>query len=68
MRIDDETFDIAPGDSVLARIGTTHDLRNTGDGPLKLLVIWGKPGTADYSEFGSAKLAQAARAHPVPPE
>ncbi|WP_211878312.1 cupin domain-containing protein [Pseudarthrobacter albicanus] len=66
MRIDDETFDVATGDSVLARVGTTHDLRNTGDGPLKILVVWGKSGTADYSDFGSAKLAQAARAHDVP--
>ncbi len=66
MRIDDETFDVATGDSVLARVGTSHDLRNTGDGPLKILVVWGKPGTADYSDFGSAKLAQAARAHDVP--
>lgn len=63
MRVDEETFDITTGDSVLARVGTTHDLRNTGSGPLKVLVIWGKPGAADYSTFGSAKLAQAARAH-----
>lgn len=61
MRVDGETFDIAKGDSVLARAGTSHDLRNTGDGPLKVLVIWGTPGAADYSSFGSAKLAQAAR-------
>lgn len=66
MRVDEETFDIATGDSVLARAGTSHDLRNTGDGPLRVLVIWGKPGAADYSHFGSAKLAQAAREHGLP--
>ncbi|WP_227878384.1 cupin domain-containing protein [Arthrobacter dokdonensis] len=67
MRVDDETFDIAAGDSVLARVGTTHDLRNTGDGPLKMLIVWGKPGSADYSNFGSAKSAEAARAHRARP-
>ena len=66
MRVDDETFNIATGDSVLARAGTTHDLRNTGEGPLKVLVIWGKPAAADYSSFGSAKLAQAVRAQAAP--
>lgn len=65
MRIGDEIFTIVAGDSVLARVGTRHDVRNTGDGLLKLLIVWGKPGTADYSNFGSAKLAQAARVHPV---
>ena len=67
MRVDAETFDLAAGDSVLARVGTNHDLRNTGNGPLKMLVIWGKPGEADYSNFGSARLARAARANTVPP-
>ncbi len=61
MRVDGDSYDIGPGDSVLAPPGSSHDLRNTGNVPLKLLVIWGKPGAADYSGFGSAKLAEAAR-------
>jgi mannose-6-phosphate isomerase-like protein (cupin superfamily) len=45
----------------LAKVGTQHDLRNTGDGPLKLLVVWGQPKPSDYSDFGSAKMARLAR-------
>ncbi|MCG2623882.1 cupin domain-containing protein [Arthrobacter sp. I2-34] len=62
MEIDGETFEIGVGDSVLARPGTAHDLRNTGGGALKVLTIWGPPGPADFSGFGSARRAAAARA------
>lgn len=62
MHVGDQTYDIGPGDSVLAHPGVGHDLLNTGDGPLRILIIWGPPGHADFSHFGSAKAAQAAKA------
>lgn len=62
MRVGDDVYDIGPGDSVLASQGVEHDLRNTGPGPLKVLVIWGKPDEVDWSGFGSAKAARAHRA------
>ncbi|HET8795611.1 MAG TPA: cupin domain-containing protein [Arthrobacter sp.] len=62
MRVGDDVHEIGPGDSVLASQGVEHDLRNTGTGRLKVLVIWGKPGEADWSAFGSAKAAREHRA------
>ena len=67
MTVDDETYSIGVGDAVLARVGTRHDLRNTGEGPLKVMVIWGEPRPADYSNLGSAKGARMARADASPP-
>lgn len=60
LQVDSTTYDVAAGDAVLAPVGSEHDLRNTGDIPLKVLVVWGKPGTADYSGFASDTLAKAA--------
>jgi oxalate decarboxylase/phosphoglucose isomerase-like protein (cupin superfamily) len=48
-------------------VGTRHDLRNTGERPLKVMVIWGEPRPADYSNLGSAKVARMARADVSPP-
>ncbi len=64
MRVDDETYDIAAGDGVLAAAGTRHDLANTGTEPLRLLVIWGEPATTDWSGFATAQAARRARQPP----
>lgn len=61
MHVGDQTYDIGPGDSVLAQAGVEHDLLNTGDGTLRILTIWGPPGQVDFSHFGSAKAARAAK-------
>ena len=61
MHVDDETYDIASGDGVLALAGTRHDLANTGPAPLRVLVVWGEPETTDWSGFGSAQAARHAR-------
>lgn len=61
MNVGDQTYDVGPGDSVLAAAGVEHDLVNTGDEPLRILIIWGSPGHADFSRFGSAKAARAAK-------
>lgn len=57
MRVGDHTYDLGPGDSVLADAGVDHDLRNIGDSELRVLTVWGPPGTADFSNFGSHQLA-----------
>lgn len=62
MTVEDESYSLGVGDAVLAKVGARHDLRNTGKGPLKVLVIWGEPRLVDYSDFGSAKMARTARA------
>ncbi|MGD6980673.1 MULTISPECIES: cupin domain-containing protein [Citricoccus] len=64
MTIDGKEYMVQAGDAVLAKVGTQHDLRNTGDVPLKLLVVWGQPKPSDYSDFGSAKMARLARDEP----
>ena len=61
MHVDDETYEITAGDSVLATAGTSHDLANTGPHTLRVLVVWGRPQTTDWSSFGSAQAARHAR-------
>lgn len=62
MRVDEAVYDLAEGDGVLAVAGARHDLVNTGSAPLRVLVVWGRPGQADWSAFGSARAAATARA------
>lgn len=62
MHVDDRTFDLGPGDAVLAPVDSEHDLHNTGDTTLKVVVLWGKPAPADWSAYGTAKAARQANA------
>ena len=61
MTVDGQIHQLAAGDAVLAPVGSEHDVANTGSGPLRLLVVWGEPGAADYTAFGSHRAATAAR-------
>jgi mannose-6-phosphate isomerase-like protein (cupin superfamily) len=61
MSVDGRVHQLHAGDAVLAPAGSEHDLANTGSGPLRVLVVWGEPGAADYSSFGSHRAARAAR-------
>ncbi len=63
MHVGDAVHDLGPGDSVLALAGVQHDLVNTGDSTLRVLVIWGKPAAVDWSRFGSAQAARRALGH-----
>lgn len=61
MRVDGVDHDLAPGDAVLAPAGSPHDLRNVGDGPAHLLVVWGRPGEGvDWARYASGRAADAA--------
>jgi len=42
MWIDGRDVPVAAGDAVLTPPGSDHGLRNDGEGPLKLVIIWGK--------------------------
>lgn len=66
MTVDGQVHQLAAGDAVLAPVGSEHDLVNTGEDMLRVLVVWGQPGTADYSTFGSYQAGQAARGKPSP--
>lgn len=61
MRVDDRTYHLGPGDAVLAPVGAEHDLRNTGNETLRLVVVFGAPGTTDWSWSGMARAARTAR-------
>lgn len=62
MRVGQEHHELKAGDSVLAQAGVEHDLRNTGNETLRVLVVWGEEGHKDFSAFGSLAAAREARA------
>jgi mannose-6-phosphate isomerase-like protein (cupin superfamily) len=43
MTVDGVTHQLQPGDAVIAIPRSSHDLRNPGDEPAELLVIWARP-------------------------
>lgn len=61
MNVDHSTHELRPGDAVLAPVGSDHDLRNTGPGTLRVVVVWGRPAAADFSGFGTAQASRRAR-------
>ncbi len=46
MWMDDEELPVGPGDAVMAPPGADHGFRSTGDGPLKLVIVWGAPAAS----------------------
>jgi mannose-6-phosphate isomerase-like protein (cupin superfamily) len=45
--IDDNTYDLADGSGVIVPAGARHNVRNTGDQPLKLYTLYGPPEHVD---------------------
>src|SRR4029453_12245896 len=45
--IDDNTYDVEDGSGVIVPAGARHNVRNTGDAPLKLYTIYGPPEHLD---------------------
>lgn len=62
MTVGNHTYDLAPGDAVLASAGVPHDLVNTGEGTLRVIVVWGYHADADYSQYGVTNAARNRRA------
>lgn len=53
--IDDNTYDVGDGSGVIVPAGARHNVRNTGDQPLKLYTLYGPPEHID-------KLVEATKA------
>ena len=49
MQVDGEDVPISAGDAIMVPPGADHGFRNTGSGPLKLVIIWGTP-KGSYAE------------------
>ena len=45
--IDDNTYDVVDGSGLIVPSGARHNVRNTGDGPLKLYTLYGPPEHKD---------------------
>ena len=45
--IDDNSYDVADGSGVIVPAGARHNVRNTGEGPLKLYTLYGPPEHRD---------------------
>ena len=53
--IDDNSYDVEDGSGVIVPAGARHNVRNTGDQPLKLYTLYGPPEHID-------RLVEATRA------
>lgn len=54
MTVDGVSHQLRPGDAVIAIPQSSHNLRNPGDEPAELLVIWAGPGRPiDWSSDAS---------------
>ena len=51
MEVDGETASVAAGDAILIPPGAWHQLRNTGDGPLRLLCCCAPPYAHEDTYF-----------------
>ena len=45
--IDDNIYDVGDGSGIIVPAGARHNVRNTGNGPLKLYTIYGPPEHKD---------------------
>lgn len=45
--IDDNTYNVADGSGVIVPAGAHHNVRNSGDGPLRLYTLYGPPEHID---------------------
>ncbi len=45
--IDDNSYKVADGSAIIVPAGARHNVRNTGDAPLKLYTIYGPPEHVD---------------------
>jgi mannose-6-phosphate isomerase-like protein (cupin superfamily) len=60
--IDDSSYEVADGSGVIVPAGARHNVRNTGDGPLKLYTLYGPPEHQD-GVVQSTKAEADARHH-----
>src|SRR4029450_3794252 len=60
--IDDNTYDVVDGSGVIVPAGSRHNVRNTGNEPLKLYTLYGPPEHKD-GVIQSTKEEADARHH-----
>ncbi|QIK96540.1 cupin domain-containing protein [Sphingomonas sp. HDW15A] len=60
--VDDSSYDVVDGSGVIVPAGARHNVRNTGDGPLKLYTLYGPPEHKD-GITQSTKAEAEARHH-----
>ena len=60
--IDDNTYNVGDGSGIIVPAGSRHNVRNTGDGPLKLYTLYGPPEHKD-GVVQSTKAQAEARHH-----
>ncbi|HXG81937.1 MAG TPA: cupin domain-containing protein [Sphingomicrobium sp.] len=63
VEIDDNTYDVADGSGIIVPAGARHNVRNTGDGPLKLYTLYGPPEHKDGIVQSTKEEAAARHAH-----
>lgn len=61
LRLEGHEHVLSAGDSALCRPEAEHELTNTGTEDLRVLVVWGPPGTADFTGYATYRKAVAAR-------
>ena len=61
--IDDNTYDVEDGSGVIVPAGAWHNVRNTGDAPLKLYTIYGPPEHLDGIVQSTKAEADARHPH-----
>ncbi len=62
-RLDGETSAVGPNQLVLVRAGTRHNFVNTGDGPMRLVTVYGPPEHAPGTVHQTKAEADAAEHH-----
>nr|WP_283938473.1 cupin domain-containing protein [Sphingomonas alba] len=57
--IDDNTYDVEDGSGIIVPAGARHNVRNTGDRPLKLYTLYGPPEHLDQVVQSTKEEAEA---------
>lgn len=61
MQVDGEISTLGPGDSMLCPPGAERGVSNPGPDNLRLVVVWGRPGSADFTGFATYRKGMTAR-------
>ena len=61
--IDDNSYNVADGSGIIVPAGSRHNVRNTGDGPLKLYTLYAPPEHKDGIVQSTKAEAEARHAH-----
>ena len=60
--IDDNSYTVVDGSGIIVPAGSRHNVRNTGDGPLKLYTLYAPPEHQD--QVVQSTKAEADKRHP----